>query len=587
MANYAYLEDLKSIFESFSSGIIVVNCSGIDVMHNAVACRLLNLEVDGDQGKISVADLPGDWNDIAQILKNRIPQTGKEAIISDAKMMVDSRPVIIDNKIAFIINVFHEATKYRQVQKDSESINRLIEIIVDKKTDLVDGFWVNDRYGKVVAVNHVSAKRINSSPKDVVGMNVEDFVHTGVVDKLVTHEVINTKAAVTCLQRLSDGKRLLATGTPLFDHHGEIDLVIVNESEISDASVLPENFKEDRILLHHPREKVSNVLDGSNAYSDLILQSRKIQDVFSRAMRVAAVDSSVLIQGESGIGKTLFAQIIHRGSGRSKSIFNRVDCGAIPESLIESELFGYDKGAFTGAKTEGKPGQFEMTEGGTLFLDEVAELSLMVQVKILRFLDDKEVIRVGGTRSKKIDLRILAATNKNLEKMVEQGTFRSDLFFRLNVVPLYIPPLRERVEDIPPLIDFYLSRVNQKYSMQRIILPRVYDYLKRYSFPGNVRELENLVERLVVLSPKKVIGLDDLPSRLLSHDADIKSSYPEDNWNLPQRVADFEREFIIRALTVFGSQRKAAIKIGIEQSTLSRKIKRYKITVDEKNHHDE
>jgi transcriptional regulator with PAS, ATPase and Fis domain len=289
----------------------------------------------------------------------------------------------------------------------------------------------------------------------------------------------------------------------------------------------------------------------------------------------------VLIQGESGVGKGLFARLIHNSSARKNGPFIRVDCGAIPESLIESELFGYEGGAFTGAKAKGKPGRFEMAEDGTLFLDEIGELPLNIQVKLLRFLEDSEIVPIGGTKTKKIDARIIAATNQNLEKMVEQKAFRRDLFFRLNVVPLCIPPLRERKEAIPSLIHHFLEKFNKKCRTSKVILPSAVDSLCRYSFPGNIRELANLMEQLVVLSPSHSIGEEDLPSHVREANRNVLiTTSGRIEWNLKEATENFEKELIKRALKVFGSQRKASGPLGVDQSTLARKAKKYRILAD-------
>ena len=303
-------------------------------------------------------------------------------------------------------------------------------------------------------------------------------------------------------------------------------------------------------------------------------------------MKVAQVDSTVLIQGETGVGKGFFARLIHRASPRNEGPFIRVDCGAIPETLIESELFGYEKGAFTGARTEGKPGLFELAEGGTLFLDEIGDLPLTVQVKLLRFLEENRIMRVGGTFIREIDARVIAATHRNLEEMVKKGEFRKDLFFRLNVVPIHIPPLRERIEDIPPLINFFLNDLNHKHSTEKIILPRAIDCLCQYSFSGNIRELSNLVERVVVLTQAQDIHMEDLPSHVRHPDTNAAVWPGNDDSNLSNAVARTEKEIIFRALRTCGTQRKAARILGIDQSTLARKAKRYGIRSDAIVHQD-
>jgi transcriptional regulator with PAS, ATPase and Fis domain len=305
------------------------------------------------------------------------------------------------------------------------------------------------------------------------------------------------------------------------------------------------------------------------------------------AMRVARVDSSVLLTGESGVGKGLFAELIHRSSNRSNGSLIKVNCGAIPETLIEAELFGYESGAFTGARAGGKPGYLEMAEGGTLLLDEIGELPYGAQVKLLRFLEDNDVIRVGSTRSRKIDVRVIAATNRDLESMVNTGGFRKDLFFRLNVVPIKIPPLRERVEDIPPLIHHFLKLFNEKCNTAKSLSPLVVDCFCNYKFPGNIRELANLIEQLVVLTPEDIIGLEDLPSTIRNGETGFCNLVAENEWNLNKMVKDVEKQMILRALKICGSQRKAARLLGVDHSTLSRKIKRLQIQHGAILHHVE
>jgi len=299
--------------------------------------------------------------------------------------------------------------------------------------------------------------------------------------------------------------------------------------------------------------------------------------VMEKAVRLSQVDTTILLQGEAGVGKGYFANLIHNASPRQDKPFIRVDAGAIPEQLIESELFGYKGGAFTGALIKGKLGYFEIAEEGTLFLDEIAEIPLQIQVKLLRFLENSQIVRVGDTTTKTINTRVIAATNKRLDNMVEEGKFRKDLFFRLNVIPLTIPPLRERVEDIPPLIYYFLKKFNQKYSTQKAIFPQALECLCSYSFPGNIRELSNLIEQLVVLLPGDKIDIEDIPSHIRNKQISINHFLQSDKLNLPAAKAKLEKELIARALKAYESQRKAAVHLGVDHSTLARKIKKYNI----------
>ncbi len=468
--------------------------------------------------------------------------------------------------------------------KAQEEIKKQLDAIIDSS---YDGLWVCDRYGKVVRINRASEKINGVNAKQVVGRKMEDLVREGLLDRSVTVEVLRARAAITIIQKLRNGKQILVTGSPVLDDHGEISLVVVNERDITELNRLRNELEESRALARRYRSKLSQAQGKKNLLSQMVIRSESMHRVLDMAMKVAHVDSTVLIMGESGVGKGAFAKVIHMASRRKDGAFIRIDCGSIPESLIESELFGYEEGAFTGARAKGKPGHFEIAEGGTLFLDEIGNLPLNVQAKLLRFMEENEVVRIGGTTTKKINTRVIAATNRNLEEMSTKGEFRQDLLFRLNVVPLKIPPLRGRMDDIPPLICFFLKQFNKKCSMNKAILPRAVDCLCRYSFPGNIREVANLVEQLVVLTPGDHIDLEDLPSHVLMGESKKDVYLTRDGRNLPEAVASLEREIIVNALKTYGSQRKAAGPLGINQSTLARKAKRYGIRTDSIVHYDD
>ncbi len=449
-----------------------------------------------------------------------------------------------------------------------------------------DGVWICDKEGDVVLINKASEKINCIKAQRVVGRNMKDLLREGYFDQSATLEVLKSREPVTLIQNLKSGKQILVTGNPVFDDRGELSLVVVNERDITELNKLRNELEKSRALAREYRFEISQLKKRNDPFLRALTRSDSMCKVFNKAMRVAQVDSTVLIQGESGTGKSTIAKIIHETSPRSNGPFIRVDCGSIPETLIESELFGYEKGAFTGARAKGKPGFFEMAEQGTLFLDEVGAIPLKVQAKLLRFLEENEVIRIGGLTANRINTRILSATNRNLEDVVRKGGFRKDLLFRIDVIPVLIPPLRERVEDIPTLIHFFLTKFNKMCSTKKIFLPEAIECLCKYPFLGNIRELANLIEQLVVLTPTEAIHFEDLPShvRMEHHKDDIASRKNE--WNLSAAVERTERKIIIRALKTFRTQRKAASPLGIHQSTLARKIKRWGVNSDAIMHRD-
>lgn len=304
----------------------------------------------------------------------------------------------------------------------------------------------------------------------------------------------------------------------------------------------------------------------------IIAYSPKMMELIDLSLRAAQVDSTVSISGESGVGKDLLANLIHDQSSRSLGPFVEINCGAIPVNLLESELFGYESGAFTGASRQGKLGMFELANGGTLFLDEIGELPLSLQVKLLRALQEQEFVRVGGVKVRKVDVRFITATNRNLEKMVEEGRFREDLYFRLNVVPLRIPPLRERKEDILPLVHHFQVRITQKFKVEKNFAPEVMRAFIEYQWPGNVRELENIVERLFVITPGQDIRGSDLPEKFLrvapKNCIRVTGLMP-----LREAVDEVQRLLIEEALTTFGGNTyQAAQALQVDPSTIVRKL---------------
>jgi PAS domain S-box-containing protein len=464
----------------------------------------------------------------------------------------------------------------RQLQIHRDLANRL-DAIIDSS---FDGLWICDGQGRVIRLNKASERMNSIKAEQVLGRKMEALIEEGLIDRSVTLEVLKNHTAVTDIQYLKNGKQLLVTGNPVFDSHGNIHLVVVNERDITSLTHLWHELHETRALASKYRSVLSLKQAHQVLFKRAVARSDVMCKVLEAALKVAQTDTTVLIQGESGVGKGFLGKLIHCSSQRKDGPFIRVDCVAVPDSLMESELFGYERGAFTGARPEGKPGHFELAEGGTLFLDEIGDMPLSVQAKLLRFLEDNTIIRVGGTRSKRINTRIIAATHYDLKNMVKRGTFRGDLFFRLSVVPVHIPPLRERREDIPAHIHFLLREFNQKYSTNKYILPGAIDCLCRYSFPGNIRELSNLIEQLVVLTQAENIGDGDLPSYCKNESDQGDVGFSSADWDLPMAVKQVEKQLIRRALQQFQTQRKAAKLLGVNQSTLARKAKRYGIRSD-------
>uniref|UniRef100_A0A832A066 HTH-type transcriptional regulatory protein TyrR n=1 Tax=Desulfacinum infernum TaxID=35837 RepID=A0A832A066_9BACT len=456
-----------------------------------------------------------------------------------------------------------------------QNLSRELDAIIDSS---YDGLWICDAEGTVLRINRASERLNALKAQDVVGRNMRQLVEEGLVDCSATLEVIRTGQVVNLLQNTRNGRKLMLTGSPVLDERGRLSLIVVNERDITEIDALYKTLEQEKALKDQYKHQILDMQLAHLHDHEIIARSPAMVNVLHQAFKVSAVDSTVLLHGESGVGKGLIADIIHKFSPRAQHPMIRINCGAIPETLIEAELFGYERGAFTGARQSGKPGYFEAADGGTLLLDEVSELPLASQVKLLRFLEDGRITRVGGTTSRKLDVRILAATNRDLASMVQRSEFRKDLYYRLNVIPLWIPPLRERRECIFPMLQHYLEHFCAKLRKPALRLSReAADALIAYDYPGNVRELVNLCERLAVMCENNPIRLNDLPQNVTSQpqNREVFDELSLEGTSLKALLEAAECRILTKALETYGSQWTVARRLGINQSTVSRKIKKY------------
>ncbi|MGH7830591.1 MAG: sigma-54-dependent transcriptional regulator [Candidatus Binatia bacterium] len=387
-------------------------------------------------------------------------------------------------------------------------------------------------------------------------------------------KVIHPEGQVIMLTALNTARTAFtAKGSGAFDY-------VTKPFDVEELRLRVERALE-KIQLSKELERLKEEVGRKYGIENSVGKSRVMLDVFKAVSMVAGKKSTVLVCGESGTGKELIARAIHFNSDRSTKPFVVVNCAALPDTLIESEVFGYEKGAFTNAYQK-KIGHFESAHGGTLFLDEIGELSLGTQAKFLRAIETQTFTRLGGTEESKVDVRVIAATNRDLDKLTQTGRFRTDLFYRLNVVSLYIPPLRERKEDIPPLLEHFLKRMAEEHSMApKILSPEVVDFFMSYHWPGNVREVENLIERLTILSPRETITIQDLPETMRSRDqtASMKEEVLSGSRPLSEAVDEFERELILKALQRTGfNQTKAASLLGTSRRILRYRMEKLKIS---------
>ncbi len=437
-----------------------------------------------------------------------------------------------------------------------------------------DGIYITDGKANTLRINKSYENITGLQRKDMLNRNMYDLEKEGYISKSSTLMVLQNKKSNTIEQEFSTGKKVLVSSNPIFDEDGNISMVVTNVRDITELYELEERLAKNMKLTVKYYSEIEAMRLLYLDLTDIIARDKTMINLLEVAKRVANVDTTVLILGETGVGKEEIAKFIHKNSMRKDNNFIKINCGAIPRNLIESELFGYVKGAFTGANKEGKMGLFEVADGGTVFLDEIGELPLDIQVKLLNVLQEEKVERVGSVKSIKIDVRVLAATNRNLEEMTKEKLFRADLYYRLNVVPLTIPPLRERREDIVPLVQHFLSQLNSKYNFEKTFTIEAMNTLYNYSWPGNVRELKNIVERVIVMSSGEKIFESDLVIADFQDSSEEKIGC-EGICNLKEAVEKVEAKLISKAFNTSGNVRDAAKLLGIDASTFVRKRKRY------------
>ena len=470
---------------------------------------------------------------------------------------------------------------FSTLSEASERLNAIIE-------HSFDGIFITDAKANVIRINHAYEVITGLKKEEVLGKNMADLVRNKLISESGSLQVIKTKQPVTLQQCFRSGKEALVTSSPIFDADGNFIMIVTNVRDLTEIYNLKAVVQEKTAAMDRLAMELEHLQTTSEDNQEIIAKDETTLAAMLLANRVASMDTTVILLGETGVGKEVMARYIFQHSHRAKNSFIKVNCGAIPENLIESELFGYEGGAFTGANKNGKIGLFELANNGTLFLDEIGELPKDMQVKLLRALQEQEIMRVGGTKPVKIDVRIIAATNRNLEEMVKDGTFREDLYYRLTVFPISIPPLRMRKKDIIPLALSFLEKLNQKYQLKKYFTDLSMQLLHEYDWPGNIRELKNIVERAIIISPSDSIKPEDLHIHSASKpiviikESDFSDNtknslppFPEFPINLKNTLEKIEYTYMVQAYKFFGNVRDAAKNLGLTPSTFVRKRKQY------------
>lgn len=613
-------EILEQALAAFQAILIVFDDTGLihylnhpaEMLLVGLSANISDLTLDKIFPTLKNEELPHEWKE-AHILK--IAEQDFVAFAEKIPDMTCLKRIVLT---LMPLSILDPVTRELIIMK------RELEQLIDCSYDEI---FITDGVGTVLRVSAEACRRLYGvEPEQIIGRNVKELEAEGYFSPSIFDQIVDEKRRITTIQSNKMGQKTIVTVNPILDGEGNILRVVSNSRDITEFINLSEQIQTSEKQVQRFYKNLVKIKQDSKVIDNFVAESPNMRSVIDMGHRVANFDSTVLLLGESGVGKDLVAKLIHNLSHRSDGPFRKINCGAIPDSLLESELFGYSPGAFTGALKEGKKGLIEEAQGGTLYLDEIGEMPYCLQVKLLQVIEEKIVMRVGSSMPKPLDVRIIAATHKNLKEMISRNKFREDLYYRLNVVLLHLPPLRERPEDLRALCSLFIDRFNTTFKKTKGISPEVMNSFYNYTWPGNVRELENLIERFLVMSDENTMLLKHLPDYIVIakerrkendmafspetdtgtiakyrrlgriqlpkgstketyHLAKISSeasSPPESGTEIPlkEAVEKAEVEAILQALEKHGRISKAAEALGVSQSTLVRRFRKFGIKID-------
>jgi len=562
--------NLNAILAASNNCILSVDMSGIVTYLNKKASSLLNKSVEEVINRHVNEFIPDSR--LPEVAKTGVPEIGQKFTFNDKIFITNRTPIIQNDKIVGAVAVFQDITELQNTLEELANVKNYKEILETVIENDYDSIVVVDHEGIITMFNKAYEQFIGVPKEKAIGRHVTEVIENtrmhivaktgiaemGQIQKIAGHEMICNRIPIK-----KDGKIWGALGKTMFRDMREFTAFI-------------EKINKLQTELEYYKDMVNKIQGSQYSFEQIIGSSPEMQEVKAMAMRVAQSSSTILIRGESGTGKELFAHSIHYASPRKNGPFVKVNCSAIPENLLESELFGYEEGAFTGAKKGGKLGKFELAHKGTILLDEIGDMPLNMQIKLLRVLQEKEIERVGGTTTVPIDVRVIAATNRSLEDLINEGKFRLDLYYRLNVVELKIPALRQHKSDLEELIHFLLGKIAAKMGCPvPTIDQEALSYIMNYDWPGNVRELENVLERCLNFLDNNVIKATNLPYHIRNY----KQGKEPNVLELKDHLEEAERVAIINALKLCAGNRvKAAKMLGISRASIYQKIDKYGIT---------
>lgn len=555
----------QQVLESLSIGLIICDINSSIIYSNSSMLKILNCSLKDILGE-NIEKVIGQLG-IEKVLKNNENIIGESKIIKDKELAINISPIILNNNTLGAVATFQDISELISVKEANEKLKKILEY----SSDLI--CFVDDKR-KVRYINPSYEKCFNVKAEDLIGKDLISISPKGLRMK-----VFESKNKITNISYEKDGIELISRVEPIFIDDKFYGIISISKpvNEIKDLLKRLEHSQQE---LNYYKEQFIQQTRQEGAFKDIIGTSSLLKEAIFIAKKASNSISTVLIRGESGTGKELIAKAIHNSSDRKDKPFIRINCAAIPENLFESELFGYEKGAFTGAY-KSKIGKFTLANGGTVFLDEIGDMPKSMQVKLLRVLQEKEFESVGGLKTQKVDIRFIAATNRNLEDMIKKGEFRQDLYYRLNVISIYLPSLKDRKEDIGPLTEYFINKLNKKLNKNiKGIDNKCMECLLKYNWPGNIRELENIIERAMNMCEGSIITLKDLPTFITDipfNQSGIISILEGDMMTFEE----YEKEIIKAAMEKYKTYNKAGKVLGLTHRTMALKCQKYGIKKEE------
>ncbi|MGE5700371.1 MAG: sigma 54-interacting transcriptional regulator [Deltaproteobacteria bacterium] len=568
---------LGTILDSLSSGVLAIDRDANIIAFNDAAARILGVPKERALGKNLLSIVPNSG--LVNVLRTGAPETGRPQAIGSLTVMTNRSPIFRDGALVGAVSIFQDITETEKISRELDSTKALVHTLEEVLAGAGEWMLVVDASGVITMISEAYAEFNGVAVGEAIGRHV-----TEVVENTRMHIVAQTGVPEMGEAQTIRGRDVIVNRIPLRDGErvvGAYGRVVFKDVEQLRRLAGKMNLLESKVRYYE--EELTHLRGSRYTFDSIVGSGHAITAAKEEARRASRTDSTVLLRGETGTGKELFAHAIHAAGQRRSGPFIKLNCAAVPAELLESELFGYEEGAFTGARKGGKPGKFEMAAGGTLFLDEIGDMPLPMQAKLLRVLQEREVERVGGTSPLRIDIRIIAATGKPLEELVGEGAFRADLYYRINVIPVHIPALRERLEDIGEIAEQFLYKISADTGEPRRRLSHdLGRVLQSYAWPGNIRELQNVLERAVAMARGDMLLPEHLPPRVLR--AVPEAGKELTPGSLASAKAEAERAAIMAALKASGGNKsRAADLLRIHRVKLYEKMKRHGISAARDN----